>query len=181
MRQRVIALWVSAGLHLAVLVALVLLAGNQGVAARTIQLNGSRVARDMGRDMLAEVLRGVGMSLRLESTESNDAVGLAWWSPAVGMWLAVDRLPTTMNGESLDVFLQIADGDPERIGSMEIDDTGSGRIVSVWEATYPPAGTPITLMVAERRRLRWSESDVLLTGVAPMRAPDFGARPAPLP
>lgn len=161
------AFWVSAGVHATILLGIVALAGSVAADNRTIRLNGTPAEREAGRDVLLEVLSGAGISLRLTSQGDEQTVGLAWWSPRVGLWLAVDQLPPERAGESLVVTLQVGDGPAERVGRMDIDETGSGRIVSAWSGDYPPAGTPVTLQISEPAALPWSDADTLLSASAP--------------
>ena len=102
MRRRSVALWLSVTGHLGigVLVAVLTSERSHGAGAldtvespRTIQLSGKSRERLPGRDVLLEVLNGDGMPIRLTSTTGDAAVGLAWWTPSVGLWLAVDDLP----------------------------------------------------------------------------------------
>ena len=169
MQHRHVALWVSVAVHVGI-GALVVTSARLAVAsARTIQLNGTRAERGPGRDVLLDVLAGNGMALRLTRITDDAAVGLAWWSPTVGLWLAVDRLAAADAGKSFDVTLQVGEEPAERIGRIDIDEAGSGRIVSTWAIAYPPAGTPVTLAVTERDTLRWRRSQTVLAASAPMR------------
>lgn len=143
-----------------------------GIAApRAIQLNGERAERGFGRDVLHDVLKGAGMPLRLTSLTGDDAVGLAWWSPSVGLWLAIDRVAEADADQSFEVTLQVGEGPAARVGRIDIDETGSGRIVSAWSGAYPAAGTPVTLTVSRLRFPQWRPPVAVVTATTPMRAP----------
>jgi hypothetical protein len=169
MQHRHVALWVSVAMHVGIVALIVAWARPSVARPRTIQLNGSRAERGPGRDVLLDVLRGNGMPLRLTSLTGDAAVGLAWWSPAVGLWLAVDRLAAADAGDSFDVTVQVGEGPMQRVGKIDIDETGSGRIVSTWAIAYPPAGTPVTLAVSPRDARDGRRPAPMLTASAPMR------------
>jgi hypothetical protein len=170
MSRRPLALGVSLIAHVGLVAIVVVSAAHRRAGPHTIQLNGEPQERQAGRDMLFEVLRGDGIPIRLTSATGDSAVGLAWWSPSVGLWLATDRVSATPSGGSLRVSMQIGSGTPKRIGVMDINDDGAGRIVAVWADARPPAGTPVTLTVSERGSLwRWREPPTALAGTTPMR------------
>jgi hypothetical protein len=175
-RRRLAALWVSCATHLgigAIVTALASFANAAGSAPslRTIQLNGTRADRSAGFDVLRDILAGSGMPLRLTSPDGGEAVGLAWWTPTVGLWLAIDRARVDGEGRSLEVSVQVGEGPATTVARIDIDATGSGRIVSTWTREYPPAGTPVTLTVSAPVFPRWRESVVELAATAPMRPP----------
>jgi hypothetical protein len=179
MRRRSVALWLSILVHvgIGVFVAALTSERSEGAAAldaaespQTIQLSGKPRERLRGRDVLLEVLSGDGMPIRLKSTTGDAAVGLAWWSPSVGLWLAVDDMPAAPSGRRLEASLRVGSGARDPIGTIEIDEHGSGRIVAVWTAERPAADTPITLTVSEPGSLwRFLGPRSVLTGSAPMQ------------
>ena len=172
MSHRPLALGVSLAVHVG-LVALVVAAAarmSAEAAPRAIQLNGQSQDRQPGRDLLLDVLSADGVPIHLASTGGDDAVGLAWWSPSVGLWLATDRLPPALAGRSLHVAMQVGDDARQRIGTIEIDEDGSGRIVAAWITERPAGGTPVTLTVSETDSTwRWREPATALAGTAAMR------------
>ena len=171
MRRQPVALGLSLAAHVALIATVAITARTHANAGpRTIQLNGTPQERQAGRDVLFDVLRGDGMPIRLGSTSDETAVGLAWWSPDVGLWLAVDRLPPHLAGARLHVTLRVGVAEPIPVGRMVIDDDGSGRIVASWTAERPAAGTPVALHVSDpQSSWSWTRSMTLLTGGAPMR------------
>ena len=179
MRRRSIAFWVSLSVHAGIAAVVVVFSSGDSqaigavgstAAPRTIHLTGRSAERLPGRDMLFEVLNGAGMPIHLTSATGDSAVGLAWWSPSVGLWLALDRLPATPSGRRLDVSLQMGAQRAEPLGTIEVDEQGSGRIVVVWTAERPIAKTPITLTVSEPGSLwRLRPAARVLAGSAPMR------------
>jgi hypothetical protein len=172
MRRHPLAFGLSLALHLGLGAIVVMTTARMSADAgpRTIQLNGTRQERQAGRDALFEVLRGDGMPIHLASASGDAAVGLAWWSPAAGLWLATDRLPHALSGRRLQVTLQVGDEAPTRIGPMAIDGDGSGRIVAVWNRARPAPGTPVTLTVSESESMwGWRPPATVLAGAAPMR------------
>jgi hypothetical protein len=57
----------------------------------SMPLRGDQRERHAGRDRLYEILSARdGVKVRLTSPSGDRAVGLAWWSPSRGLWLAVD-------------------------------------------------------------------------------------------
>lgn len=172
-----LAFGVSLAVHAGLVVLLVSTAARLGAneggvpeGPRTIQLNGRPQERQAGRDMLSEVLRGDGVPVRLTSPTGGAAVGLAWWSPHVGLWLAADRLPASLSGRSLHVTLQIDDATAIAIGDMHIDEEGSGRIVTAWAHTRPSRGTPVSLIVSDPGSVPGGRSpSMTLRGSAQMR------------
>lgn len=177
MTHRPLAFGVSLAVHAGLVVVLVAsaasLGADEGYAAespRTMQLNGRPQERQAGRDVLFEVLRGDGIPVRLTSATGDAAVGLAWWSPHVGLWLSADRLPATLSGRSLHVALQIGDAAAVPIGEMDIDDEGSGRIVAAWSHPRPARGTPVSLIVSDPGSLFvWRSPSTMIAGSAAMR------------
>lgn len=171
MRRRPIALGVSLVAHVGLaLVVLSTARMDADESPRTVQLNGTRQDRQAGRDVLLDVLRGEGMPIHLASATGDAAVGLALWTPSVGMWLAIDRLPSAYAARSLQVSMQVGRGTPKAIGTMNIDEDGSGRIVAAWVNERPAPGTPITLTVSERDSVwGWRQPSPALTGTSPMR------------
>ncbi len=172
MSRRPLAFGVSLAVHVGLVVLVVAAAARMSAEAppRTIQLTGRSQDRQPGRDLLVEVLRANGMPIHLASTSGDAAVGLAWWSPSVGLWLATDRLPPALSGRSLHVALQVGDDARNRIGTIRIDEDGSGRIVAAWVTERPAAGTRITLTVSEAdSSWRWRQPPATLTGTAAMR------------
>jgi hypothetical protein len=171
MSHRPLALGVSLAVHVA-LVALVVAAAariSAETAPRTIQLNGRSQDRQPGRDLLLDVLSADGVPIHLASTGGDDAVGLAWWSPSVGLWLATDRLPPTLAERALHVAMQVGDNTRQRIGTIAIDEHGSGRIVAAWVTERPAPGTPVTLTISEADSTwRWREPAAMLVGTAAM-------------
>lgn len=172
MSHRPLALGVSLVVHVALVAFVVSAAARMSAAAdpRAIQLNGRSQDRQPGRDLLLEVLSADGVPIHLASTGGDGGVGLAWWSPSVGLWLATDRLPPALAGRSLHVAMQVGDDTRQRIGTIAIDEEGSGRIVAAWITERPAAGTPVTLTLSEadstwRRR----EPAAMLAGTAAMR------------
>jgi hypothetical protein len=110
------------------------------------------------------------MPIHLTSTSGDAAVGLAWWSPSVGLWLAIDRLPAAPSGRRLEVSLRVGSDTLEPVGTIDIDEHGSGRIVAVWTIARPAAGTPVTLTVSEPGSVwRFLRPRAALVGSAPMR------------
>lgn len=136
----------------------------------TIQLNGKSGVRLPGRDGLFEVLSGDGMPIRLAGALGDPTVGLAWWAPSVGLWIAIDRLPPAHSSTSLEVSLQVGDAVAEPMGRINVDETGSGRIVVIWPRRRPTAGVPVTLTVSEPGFF-WQarRPSPILAGGAPMR------------
>jgi hypothetical protein len=172
-------LWLSVTGHLGigVLVAVLTSERSHGAGAldtvespRTIQLSGKSRERLPGRDVLLEVLNGDGMPIRLTSTTGDAAVGLAWWTPSMGLWLAVDDLPVAPSGRRLEVSLRVGSNMLKPIGTIDIDEHGSGRIVAVWTTERPAPGIPITLTVSEPGSVwRFIRPREALVGSAPMR------------
>jgi len=172
MSRRPVALGVSLAVHVG-LVALVLGVTTEMSARaypRTIQLNGRSQERLQGRDLMFEVLAGDGIPIRLTSAGGDAAVGLAWWTPSVGLWLATDRLPVNLSGRTLQVAMSVGDDIQHRIGTIEIDEDGSGRIVADWIVDRPAPGTPITLSVSEAGSSWWRrQPTTALAGTSAMR------------
>lgn len=177
MTHRPLAFGVSLAMHAGLVVLLGVSSARLGADAddvptgpRTIQLNGRPQDRQAGRDLLSEVLRGSGIPIRLTSATGDAAVGLAWWSPHVGLWLAADLLPASFSGTSLHVALRIGDAAAVSMGEMHIDDEGSGRIVVAWTHARPTPDTPISLTVSgPGSLLGWRRSSLTLTGTTAMR------------
>src|SRR6187455_1777247 len=141
MHRRSVGLWLSIAVHVGIGVLVVALtsersqaAGGPAASPRTIQLSGKSATKLPGRDVLLEVLSADGMPIRLTSTTGNAAVGLAWWSPSVGLWLAIDELSVASSGRRLEAFLQVGSNRPEPVGTIDVDEHRSGRIVTVWTA-----------------------------------------------
>src|SRR6188508_2712647 len=133
MRRRSVALWLSISIHVGIGAFVVAWTSerSQGAGAldatespRTIQLSGKFRERLPGRDVLLEVLNGDGMPIRLTSTTGEAAVGLAWWSPSVGLWLAVDDLSAAPSGRRLEVALRVGSDTVESVGTIDIDEHG---------------------------------------------------------
>jgi hypothetical protein len=179
MGRRSVALWLSVTGHLGIgaLVAVLTSERSHGAGAldtvespRTIQLSGKSRERLPGRDVLFEVLNGDGMPIRLTSTSGGAEVGLAWWTPAVGLWLAVDDLPAAPSGRRLEVSIRVGSDTPKPIGTIDIDGHGSGRIVTVWTTERPAPGIPIALTVSDAGSVwRFIRPRAALVGSAPMR------------
>jgi hypothetical protein len=171
MGRHPLAFGLSLAAHVGVIAAIGMTARmNADAGPHTIQLNGTRQERGAGRDVLLEVLRGDGMPIHLASTTGAATVGLAWWSPDVGLWLAVDRVPPELAGSRLQVTLQVGSAPPTLVGAMTIDDEGSGRIVAACTEARPAAGTAVALHVSRSASSRGRRSrTALLRGGAPMR------------
>jgi hypothetical protein len=118
----------------------------------TMQLRGDQRERRAGRDLLYEILSARdGVKVRLTSPSGEPVVGLAWWSPSRGMWLAVD-LANAHAGETLQAWLNDDDSSRTRLASVEIGADGSGRIVTAWdEDDMPRHAGPITLTLTSPR------------------------------
>jgi hypothetical protein len=111
------------------------------------QLTGNRATRPAGRDALQDILSAPdGTMIRLTSDGAGDAVGLACWSPSIGLWLAIDRLPPR-SGRSLRVWVREPDGGERPIGRIEVDETGSGRVIALWDTPEAPTRL-VTLQVS---------------------------------
>jgi hypothetical protein len=135
------------------------LADQEGV----LQLRGDQAARAAGRDRLYEVLSASdGVKVRLTSPDQVDqSVGLAWWSPSRGVWLAIDRA-ASVAGETVQVWRASAGESRTRVADVVLDDTGSGRVVATWPDPVGP------------------EPDAqLILEVTGSRSPWLFARPAP--
>lgn len=120
--------------------------------------------RGLGRDAMQAVLSAPdGTMIRLRSSTGGAAVGLACWSPSVGLWIAVDQMPPG-TPRSLTVWLRAEDAHRRSLGRIELDASGSGRVIAVWNE---PAslGDQVTLEVATSARL-WplTRSNVVLHG-----------------
>jgi hypothetical protein len=171
-RRRSIALWLSLSMHLGIgAIAVVLSSGlTNGATPRTIQLSGKSAERVPGRDVLFEVLNGDGMPIHLKSATGDASIGLAWWSPAVGLWLAVDRLPAAPERRRLEVALQVGSQNSKPIGTIDVDEHGSGRIVVIWPTDRPAPETPVSLTVSVPGSFwPFARSLPALAGAAPMR------------
>jgi hypothetical protein len=114
----------------------------------SMPLRGDHRERREGRDRLYEILSARdGVKVRLTSPSGDPAVGLAWWSPSRGLWLAVD-LANAHAGETLQAWLNADDGSRTRLASVEIGSDGSGRVVAAWDdGDMPARATRITLTV----------------------------------
>jgi hypothetical protein len=140
-----------------------------GVANRrgSMQLRGDQRERREGRDRLYEILSARdGVKVRLTSPSGEPVVGLAWWSPSRGMWLAVD-LANAHAGETLQAWLNEDDGSRTRLASVEIGADGSRRVVAAWgEGDMPTHAGRITLTVT-RTRGPWpfSRTPIVLRGI----------------
>jgi hypothetical protein len=87
--------------------------------------------------------------VRLTSPIGHEAVGLAWVSPSVGMWFALD-LVTSHPGETLKTWRL---GETRHsLAAITLDADGSGRIIAVWEGrNRDPFPQPVTLEVTAQR------------------------------
>jgi hypothetical protein len=132
----------------------------------TQQLKGDQAKRAVGRDRLFEILSADdAVRVRLTSPTGDPAVGLAWWSPSRGMWLAVD-LAHPYAGQSLRAWEGRRERARPSVASVELDAKGSGRVVAVWSGSNELAPTdPITLTVTAQRGI-WPfvQTSVVLTG-----------------
>jgi hypothetical protein len=170
MPLRSVAFGLSLLVHGGLVAAIVTVQMSADAAPRTIQLNGTRQERQAGRDLLHEVLVRPGIPIRLTSPVGNAAVGLAWWSPTVGLWLAADRLPASVSNRSLQVAMQVDGGAAVPIGEMNVDDEGSGRIVAAWVQPRPAPGVRVSLIVSDAGSLlRWRDPMTMIAGTAAMR------------
>jgi hypothetical protein len=132
----------------------------------SMQLRGDQRERREGRDRLYEILSARdGVKVRLTSPTGEPAVGLAWWSPSRGMWLAVD-LANAHTGETLQAWLNDNDGSRTRLASVEIGADGSGRIVATWDdGDLRAHAGPITLTLTSPRGLwPFSRAPLVLRG-----------------
>jgi hypothetical protein len=137
----------------------------------SMQLRGDQRARREGRDRLYEILSARdGVKVRLTSPSGDPAVGLAWWSPSRGLWLAVD-LAHAHAGETLQAWLNDDDGSRTRLASVEIGADGSGRVVAAWdEGDMPAHAGPITMTVTRPRGLwPFARSPLVLRGIGQPR------------
>jgi len=130
------------------------------------QLKGDQRKRPAGRDVLFEILKADdGALVRLTSPTGDEAVGLAWWSPSRGLWLAVD-LASSHAGETLDVSQRTSDGSRSTVAQVEIGADGSGRIIALWDAgEKPKPAGPVTLSLTSRHGLwPFGQRSVILIG-----------------
>lgn len=135
------------------------------------QLRGDDPKKALGRDRLYEILDADdAVRVRLTSPAGDPVVGLAWWSPSRGMWLAID-LATAYAGQTLQAF----EGDGGRSGPpvarVELDSRGSGRVVAAWSSPKSVASTgSVTLTVTARRGVwPFNQTPMVLTGTGQAR------------
>jgi hypothetical protein len=141
-----------------------------GAGARTgsRQLRGDQRKRPVGRDLLFDILSaGDGVAVRLTSPTGDPAVGLAWWSPSRGMWLAVD-LAASHAGRALQVWQRVGDGSRAQVASVELDASGSGRVITAWDEDHDIAPTHAVTLTLTDTRGHWPfvERPLVLTGTA---------------
>lgn len=131
------------------------------------QLVGDAPRRSVGPDALEAILGAPdGVAIRLLSTNGTDAVGLAWWSPSQGMWLAVDRVDQAARRRRFDLWVRTGSA-RSPLGTIEIDEHGSGRMIARLTSPAPPSGFAVTLDVTPQRRAWvWRASSPVLTGTA---------------
>lgn len=167
----------STAAHLVVAVVLVALSvgGTSGVGRaagrpRVLQLSGPDHQRPAGPDPLFEILNASdGMPIHLAATGADASVGLAWWSPSTGLWLAVDRLPSSRSNRTLHLTLRVGDGEATTIGPIEIDANGAGKIIAIWTSAPPVTGTSVTLEVSEAGSRWLTHPSLALAGTASVR------------
>lgn len=142
-------------------------AGSVANRRGSMQLRGDQRERPAGRDRLYEILSARdGVKVRLTSPSGDPAVGLAWWSPSRGLWLAID-LANAHAGETLQAWLDEDDGSRTRLASVEIGADGSGRVVAAWdEGDMPAHAGPITMTVTRTRSLwPFARTPLVLRGI----------------
>jgi len=62
--------------------------------------------------------------------------GLIWWSPSIGLWLAIDDAPALLRGMKVNVELNASDRTPARAGTLRVAADGSARMVSLGDARF---------------------------------------------
>jgi hypothetical protein len=62
--------------------------------------------------------------------------GLIWWSPSIGLWLAIDDAPAVLRGVKVNVELTANDRAPARAGTLRIAANGSARMISLGDARF---------------------------------------------
>jgi hypothetical protein len=101
------------------------------------QLQGDSPPRP-GRNGLYDVLAAPDV-VRVVLNPVEDHVpmkGLIWWSPSIGLWLAIDDAPAFLRGTKINVEVSASDRTPARAGTLRIAADGSARMISLGDARF---------------------------------------------
>jgi hypothetical protein len=105
--------------------------------------------------------------------EGSAAKGLAWWSPARGIWLAVTNLHKLPAGHAYLVWIVRRDGPPVRVGPIWVNTEGAGRLLALAGPGSASIDGPVEVVVTHEKSAPSSRltSDWVLAGRGVPRNP----------